>query len=82
MPGLSAALVDARLRGRAALSREVLARGLAAALGAGLAFWAVSGIWLHHDPGGPNYPYNFVCWTLAFLPGFAALLVGGPGRPA
>ena len=74
------ALVDARLRGLAALSRSVLARGLAAALGSGLAFWAISGIWTHHSPDGPRYAYNFACWTFAFLPGFAALLVGGRGR--
>ena len=76
------ALVDARLRGLAALSRSVLVRGLAAALGSGLAFWAISGIWTHHSPDGPRYAYNFVCWTFAFLPGFAALLAGVRGRAA
>jgi hypothetical protein len=68
------ALVDARLRGGAP-AREVVARGLAAAVGSGLAFWAISGIWTHPAPGGPRYAYNLLCWTLAFLPGFAALLL-------
>jgi hypothetical protein len=49
-------------------------RGGMAAIGSGLAFYAISDIWRPH-PGGPNYAYNFLCWTLAFLPGFAALLV-------
>jgi hypothetical protein len=31
------------------------------------------------DAGGPDYPYNFACWTIAFLPGFLALLLR-PGR--
>ena len=54
-----------------------LVRGLLAAVGSGLAFWAISGIWTHPAPGGPRYAYNFLCWTLAFLPGFAALLLRG-----
>jgi hypothetical protein len=66
--------LDARLRGSDSW-REPLARGVAAAVGSGLAFWAISGIWLHPHPDGPRYAYNFACWTIAFLPGFAALLV-------
>jgi hypothetical protein len=46
-----------------------------AAVGSGLAFWAISGIWTRHEAGGPRYAYNFACWTLAFLPGFLALLL-------
>lgn len=53
-------------------------RGAMAAIGSGLGFYAVSGIWTHPRPGGPDYPYNFLCWTVAFLPGFAALLVSRP----
>ena len=52
-------------------------RGVLAALTSGLAFYAISGIWTNPAPGGPNYAYNFLCWTIAFLPGFAALLVTG-----
>jgi len=77
------ALVDARLRGGVS-SREAVLRGTAAAVGSGLAFWAISGIWLSPAPGGPRYAYNFLCWTLAFLPGFLALLLRGrsaPGEP-
>jgi hypothetical protein len=74
------ALVDARLRG-GALAREWVLRGLAAAVGSGLAFWAISGIWTHAAPDGPNYAYNLQCWTLAFLPGFAALLLRAAGSP-
>lgn len=74
------ALVDARLAG-AASARAVLGRGLLAAAGSGLAFWAIADIWLKPQPGGPSYAWNLACWTFAFLPGFAALLVGR-GRPA
>lgn len=71
--------LDARLRGRVP-TREALVRGLLAALGSGLAFYAISGIWTNPAPGGPRYAFHFVCWTVAFLPGFAALLVGSPGK--
>ncbi|MEM1177225.1 MAG: hypothetical protein AAGM22_02675 [Acidobacteriota bacterium] len=50
-------------------------RAVAAAVGSGLAFWAISGIWTEAQPGGPNYAWNFVCWSFAFLPGFAALFL-------
>ena len=73
------AFLDAKLRGAAA-ARETLVRGVLAAIGSGIAFWAISGIWLRPSPGGPRYAYNFACWTLAFLPGFLALLLRG--RPA
>ena len=55
-------------------TKEALVRGALAAIGSGLAFYAISGIWTRPSPGGPNYPYNFLCWTVAFLPGFLALL--------
>ena len=67
--------LDARLRGRVP-AREVLVRGLLAAVGSGLAFYAISGIWTNPAAGGPRYAFHFLCWTVAFLPGFAALLVG------
>ena len=50
-----------------------VATGLVAAVLSGLAFYSVSGIWTRHEPGGPNYAWNFVAWTVAFFPGFAAL---------
>jgi hypothetical protein len=56
-------------------------RGALAAAVSGLAFYAISGIWTRHRAGGPDYPYNFACWTIAFLPGFAALLLRAPNHP-
>jgi hypothetical protein len=56
---------------------EALGRGGLAALGSGLAFYAISGIWTRPAPGPPDYAYHFCCWTVAFLPGFLALLAGG-----
>jgi hypothetical protein len=57
------------------ISMEMLVRGGAAAFVSGAAFWMISGIWLEHRPGGPNYLWNFLCWTFAYFPGFAALLL-------
>ena len=57
-----------------------LARGGLAAIGSGLAFYGISGIWTRPAPGGPDYAYHFLCWTVAFLPGFLALLVDPPRR--
>jgi hypothetical protein len=54
---------------------EALARGGLAAIGSGLAFYAISGIWTRPAPGGPDYAHHFLCWTVAYLPGFLALLV-------
>ena len=50
-----------------------IATGLVAAVLSGLAFYSISGIWTRHNPGGPNYAWNFAAWTFAFFPGFAAL---------
>lgn len=60
---------------------EALARGGLAALGSGLAFYAISGIWTRPAPNGPDYAYHFLCWTAAFLPGFLALLARRDGNP-
>jgi hypothetical protein len=65
------ALVQRQLRPEP-LGRAI-ARGLAAAILSGLAFYAISGIWTDRSPGGPNYLRNFLSWTFAFFPGFAAL---------
>jgi len=75
---LWAALALADARGLAAPPGPfgpALVRGGLAAVASGLAFYAVSGIWTAHRAGGPDYPYNFACWTIAFLPGFLALLL-------
>ncbi|MGH9374187.1 MAG: hypothetical protein ACRD15_21950, partial [Vicinamibacterales bacterium] len=53
-----------------------IARGLTAAVLSGVAFYAISGIWIHPPSGGPNYLYNFGAWSFAFCPGFAALFAG------
>jgi hypothetical protein len=55
---------------------RAMGRGLAAAVLSGLAFYAISGIWTRHAPGGPNYLVHFLSWSFAFLPGFLALFVG------
>jgi len=53
----------------------VLARSVLASIGSGLGFYAISGIWFPFNPHGWDYARHFVYWTLAYLPGFAALLV-------
>ena len=53
----------------------VLVRSVLAAIGSGLGFYAISGIWFPFRPRGWDYAIHFVYWTLAYLPGFAALLV-------
>jgi hypothetical protein len=55
--------------------RTVLLRSALAAAGSGLGFYAISGIWFPFHPHGWDYSRHFVYWTLAYLPGFAALLV-------
>jgi hypothetical protein len=34
---------------------------------------SISGIWTRPAPGGPDYPWHFLSWSFAFLPGFLAL---------
>jgi hypothetical protein len=64
-----------RLNGREAAVRAAVSRGLLAAIGAGVAFYLVSGIWFPFRPRGWDYLTHFAAWTAAYLPGFAALLV-------
>jgi hypothetical protein len=54
---------------------EVLVRSALAAAGSGLGFYAISGIWFPFNPHGWDYARHFVSWTIAYLPGFAALLL-------
>jgi hypothetical protein len=79
------ALLDARVlanrTSRVPELKNALVRGSVAAVASGLAFYAISGIWMDRGPGGPNYAAHFVSWTAAFLPGFLALLAG-PARAA
>lgn len=57
-------------------ARRASLRGLVAAVLSGTAFWLISGIWTDHSPDGPDYVWNFACWTFAYFPGFASLLLG------
>jgi hypothetical protein len=65
----------------------VASRGVIAAIASGLGFYAISGIWRPFDPAGWDYAVHFAAWTLAYFPGFAALLVTratkamGPAKP-
>ena len=58
---------------RRTASGPALARGLAAAVLSGLAFYAVSGMWTNWNPDTINYLDHYARWVVAFLPGFLAL---------
>lgn len=60
---------------------SALLRGAAAAVLSGAAFYAISGIWTRHAPGGPNYGVHFASWCVAFLPGFMGLFAARPADP-
>jgi hypothetical protein len=65
-------MLESQLRG-VKPGLEAIARGAAAAVLSGVAFYLISGIWTDHS-APPNYLRNFASWTFAFFPGFAALL--------
>lgn len=67
------AAVQAWSRGRSARVGEWLARGAAAAVLSGAAFYFVSGIWTDHPEGGRNYVWHLIAWTIAWAPGLTAL---------
>jgi hypothetical protein len=79
-------VINARLQVRQAPTTRVgfvslpavLVRGVLAALASGAAFYAVSGMWFPFDPQGWDYADHFARWTVAYVPGFAALLYGLP----
>jgi hypothetical protein len=58
---------------------NVLVRGVIAAVGSGVAFYLISGIWRPFDPRGWDYAVHYVAWTFAYLPGFVALMAGPKG---
>jgi hypothetical protein len=58
---------------RAEPMAHAIARGLAAAVLSGGAFYLISGIWTQRPAGPPNYLRNFLSWTFAFFPGFLSL---------
>ena len=53
---------------------ETVARGALAMLGSGAGFYLISGIWRPFDPKGWDYAVHFLSWSLAYSPGFLALL--------
>jgi hypothetical protein len=50
-----------------------VARGLAAAVLSGIAFYMVSDMWIRPPGTGPDYPRFLLNWTFAFFPGFLVL---------
>lgn len=56
----------------------IVVRGILAMIGSGLGFYLISGIWRPFDPQGWDYAIHFLGWSIAYLPGFLALLY--PGR--
>lgn len=71
--GLSA--LHAWLSGKSFGASAILRGAVAAAL-SGAAFYLASGVWRPFSPQGWDYLTHFAAWTLAYFPGFAALLVG------
>jgi len=69
-------LLTGRVLQRRDSIRAVFVRSALAAVGSGLGFYAISGIWFPFNPHGWDYAIHFVYWTVAYLPGFAALLIG------
>ena len=66
------ALLDRMLHGGKGVV-AALVRGVLAAAGSGLAFYAVSGMWDNWSPQTIDYADHFLRWAFAFLPGFLAL---------
>ena len=71
---IALAAMTSRLHRWPAAWRVVTTRGVAAAVGSGLAFYVISGIWRPFDPVGWDYAVHFAAWTAAYFPGFAALI--------
>ena len=59
--------------------RDTLIRGGAAMAGCGVGFYLISDIWRPFNPRGWDYAVHFVSWLVAYIPGFAALLVARKG---
>ena len=73
---LTATFLNRSIRAVKESLSTTLARGIAAALASGAAFYAISGIWLSGSTRNPDYVVNFGSWFVAFLPAFACLLIG------
>ena len=74
-------LLNERLKRGEFQIRPALARGALAAAVSGVAFYLISGIWRPFNPEGWDYLVHFAAWTLAYFPGFAALLVSRKTGP-
>jgi hypothetical protein len=74
------AAVVQRLFGQRMATRPALTRAFLAAASSGVAFYAVSGIWMGR-PAEVNYAWNFSAWSIAFAPGCLALLCCVVRRP-
>ncbi len=72
---ITLALLQRWARGGRESHRIAMVRAALAAVGSGIAFWAVSGMWTSPDPD-PSYALRALAWSFAFWPGFAALLTG------
>lgn len=72
---LATAALQRWARGSNELFEHALLRGALAAIGSGVAFWLISGMWTAPSPEPIVYPARLLSWTFAFLPGFLALLV-------
>lgn len=66
------AAVAAWLRGDLSAVSTWALPGVLAAIGSGLTFYLVSGIWTDH-PDSRNYLWHLVAWTIAWAPGVFAL---------
>ena len=68
------AWVSAWVRGHASNVPRWMVPGLIAAVGSGIAFYLVSGIWTDPVRGeARNYLWHLVAWTIAWAPGIIAL---------
>jgi len=74
-------VLQVRLQSMPTTLNALLVRGGIASLACGAAFYAVSGIWFPFNPVGWDYLWHFGAWTIAYLPGFAALFVANMPRP-
>lgn len=71
---LALAFLHRTAGGRAETHRRALLRATLAALGSGLAFWAVADMWTQPAPDGPHLLEHLGRWFVAFLPGMLALI--------
>jgi hypothetical protein len=66
------AAIGAWLRSQLAQVGTWIVPGVVAAVGSGVTFYLVSGIWTDH-PESRNYLWHLVAWTIAWAPGILAL---------